>query len=112
MFRVYAFLAILATAIQPPTFANAQECSCDTALAEACGGCNGCCGLFGGDLRTRPRLFGKLFGAESPLAKHGIVTDFKLGQYWQGVPPEAMSRRTLMAARWTCTSTCWAKRLI
>jgi porin len=36
-------------------------------------------------LWTRQRLFGNLFGTESCLAEHGIVTDFILGQYWQGV---------------------------
>jgi porin len=85
MFRVCVLLAILATAIHIPSFAGAEECSCDTTLADTCGECSGCGGLFGGDAWTRPRLFGNLFGAESRLAEHGIVTDFKLGQYYQGV---------------------------
>ena len=45
-----------------------------------------CCGRHCPEcIWTRDRLFGNLFGPKSCLAEHGIVTDFILGQYYQGV---------------------------
>jgi porin len=90
MYRFFVCLAMVATAIQTPTFASAQQCSCDATVGDACGDCscgecNNGCGLLGVDFWTRPRLFGNLFGTESCLAEHGIVTDIILGQYYQGV---------------------------
>jgi porin len=96
--RIATFcIALVATSTSD---ASAQDCSGDTTLADtcsgctsggctsgkcSCGGCHSCCGLLAGDLWSRDRLFGDVFGAKSPLAEHGIVTDFILGQYYQGV---------------------------
>jgi hypothetical protein len=125
MYRFFLLFAIVATAIQTPILANAQECSCDTTSRGACDGCscdecsrgacdgcrqndnrgscnarcqcnarqqcnscrqcNSCFGLLGGDIWTRDRFFGDLFGLESVLAPHGITTNVILGQYYQGV---------------------------
>ena len=87
MYRFFLLFAIVATAIQTPILANAQECSCDTTSRGACDGCscNSCFGLLGGDIWTRDRFFGDLFGPESVLAPHGITTNVILGQYYQGV---------------------------
>ena len=55
-------------------------CGCGESV-EGCGSAHGGCG----DLMKRERLFGDVFGPKSALAEKGIITDFMLGQYWQGV---------------------------
>jgi porin len=97
MYRVLVLLSILAASAQT-TLSSAQECttSCASCCQASCGGCNSCCqsscggyndfgGWLGDDILTRDRLFGDVFGPKSCLAEHGIVTDFVLGQYYQGV---------------------------
>lgn len=58
----------------------------------AAAACNGCCSQAPGckkcclgNAAKRDRLFGDVFGPKSKLAERGIVTDFVLGQYYQGV---------------------------
>ena len=109
MYRFLILFSILAASAQTTQLINAQECStsctsccqpscdgCTGCCQRACGGCNGCCqsscggcnscgGWLGDDFLTRDRLLGDAFGPKSCLAEHGIVTDFILGQYWQGV---------------------------
>jgi porin len=87
MHRFLILFSILAVSAETPTLIRAEECttSYESTGECSCGECNSCCGLLAGDLLTRDRLFGNVFGMASPLTQHGIVTDFILGQYWQGV---------------------------
>jgi hypothetical protein len=65
--------------------ANVDLCSCDSSTMD-CGSGVGCgAGVAPTGCLTRPRLLGDALGSKSWLAEQGVVTDFYLGQYYQGV---------------------------
>ena len=65
--------------------AHVDLCSCDSSSTD-CGSGVGCgSAVAPTSCLTRPRLLGDAFGAKSWLAEHGVITDFILGNYYQGV---------------------------
>ena len=65
--------------------ANVDLCGCDSSALD-CGSGVGCgSAVAPTSCLTRPRLLGDALGSKSWLAEHGVVTDFYLGQYYQGV---------------------------
>ena len=62
-----------------------RSCSCECAPIDCGGGVECGAGVAPNACAGRQRLFGNTFGPESCCAEHGIVTDFILGQYYQGV---------------------------
>jgi porin len=65
--------------------AHVDLCNCDSSAMD-CGSGVGCgSAVASTSFFARPRLLGDAFGAKSWLAEHGVITDFILGNYYQGV---------------------------
>jgi porin len=63
----------------------ANDYLADSGEGCACCDCRCYCDHCLGGMGTRQRLFGDVFGPKSSLTEHGLLTDIKLSQYYQGV---------------------------